>query len=180
MTTLIFEKAKWMADSDGAWLMLNAKNLKTVEQFCQSVKVGKKYQMQIKEHREKRSLDANAYAWALIDKLSEQLNLSPEEVYQTQIRDLGGNSMLQLLHKSDIEKAKRIWHKNGLGWTAEELGISNDKPDYIWLKYYYGSSVFDSKQMSRFIDRIIEECREHGIETLPSAELEALKNAWES
>ena len=40
----------------------------------------------------RRSLDANAYAWALIDKLAAATNLSKVEVYREAIRDIGGVS----------------------------------------------------------------------------------------
>lgn len=49
------------------------------------------YNLEIKEHREKRSLDANAKMWALINEMSLVLHLPPEEIYQGYIPDVGGN-----------------------------------------------------------------------------------------
>ena len=44
---------------------------------------------------------------------------------------------------------------------------------------YYGSSEYDTAQMSRLIELIIAECREQGIETKTPAELAALMEEWE-
>jgi hypothetical protein len=43
---------------------------------------------------------------------------------------------------------------------------------------YYGSSEYDTAQMSRLIDRIVEDCKEQGIETMPQAELDSLLTQW--
>lgn len=62
MTEVTFEKAKWMTDSEGIWLMLQAKESGVVKHFCQSKK-DKQYTARLKEDYGKRSLDANAYMW---------------------------------------------------------------------------------------------------------------------
>lgn len=43
---------------------------------------------------------------------------------------------------------------------------------------WYGSSVYNSKEMSRLVDNIVEECKEHNIETLLPQELESMKASW--
>lgn len=48
-----------------------------------------KLSIEVKPWRKKRSLDANAYCWVLIDKLSERLGESKESIYRKYIRDLG-------------------------------------------------------------------------------------------
>ena len=47
--------------------------------FCYSFKPG---EYDIKKTRKKRSLDANAYAWRLINDISLATRISPEEVYR--------------------------------------------------------------------------------------------------
>ena len=44
---------------------------------------------------------------------------------------------------------------------------------------WYGSSTYDTLQMSRLIDAIAEDCREAGIETMTPQQLDALKSRWE-
>lgn len=48
-----------------------------------------KLSVEAKKYRKKRSLDANAYCWVLINKLAEKLNLKPIEVYRKAIYEVG-------------------------------------------------------------------------------------------
>lgn len=47
----------------------------------QELKDCEKLDIQIKKHREKRSLDANAYYWVLITKFAKKLELSNPEAH---------------------------------------------------------------------------------------------------
>ena len=46
------------------------------------------------------------------------------------------------------------------------------------LQVYYGSSTFDTKEMSVFIDGIVSECHELGIETMTPEQIAAMNAAW--
>ena len=41
-----------------------------------------------------------------------------------------------------------------------------------------GSSEYDTGEMSRFIDGVISECKELGIQTMTPDEIEELKQKW--
>lgn len=41
-----------------------------------------------------------------------------------------------------------------------------------------GSSVYNTKQMSRLIDHVVQDCKAVGIETLTPLELDRLKGDW--
>lgn len=43
---------------------------------------------EIKVKRKKRSLDANAYAWLLLDRIAEAVRLPVVEVYRKELMDL--------------------------------------------------------------------------------------------
>ena len=47
-----------------------------------------------------------------------------------------------------------------------------------WYKVIKGSSEYDTKEMSVFIDGIVQEAEQLGIDTLPPAEIERLKGLW--
>lgn len=126
----------------------------------------------IKKHRNKRSLDANAYAWVLIDKLAERLNTSKAAIYRNAIRDIGGVTEIVCCQNSAVNTLKDLWKRNGLGWQVETLdskisGCTN-------LLLYKGSSVYDSKQMSQLIDSLVQDCKAIGIETRSPEEIESL------
>lgn len=136
----------------------------------------KKYVIEIKQYRKQRSLDANAYCWVLIGKLAEKTGYKKSDIYRNAIREIGGNSETVCVQDKAVDKLCRGWEHNGEGWQTETSQSKLDGCTNVTL--YYGSSVYDTAQMSRLIDSIVEDCRAIGIETMTPNELEALKEAW--
>jgi hypothetical protein len=134
--------------------------------------------VEIKKHRKKRSLDANAYAWALIDKLAEAMSLDKTAVYRETIKDIGGVSEIVCVKEQAAEKLVSAWKTHGIGWQAETFG--SKLKGCVNVTLYYGSSVYDTKQMSLLIDRLVCEAKELGIETLSPEELRRIVGADES
>ena len=137
------------------------------------------YSLVIKEYREKRSLDANAYCWVLIGKLAKVLRLSPLEVYREAIRNIGGNYEVLPVRNEAAAKFREAWESKGLGWICNDIGPSRI-PGYTNHAAYYGSSSYDTEQMSRLIDNIIQDCKALGIETLPPEKLSAILEDWDA
>ena len=131
----------------------------------------------IKPYRKKRSLSVNAYAWVLLDKLSACLGKSKEEIYKEEIRDIGGVSETVCIQIEKAERLKEWWKKRGLGWQVEE--VDSKIKGCVCLTLYAGSSEYDTKQMSILVDRIVQDCKQQGIETLPPAELEHMLGKWD-
>jgi hypothetical protein len=151
-------------------LMQNAADLKKL------LDDGKKLSVEIKQHREKRSLDANAYLWVLCQKLAEVHRTTKELVYRKFIKDVGQFQIVPIKDEA-VEHWIKIWSSNGLGWIAEVLEDSK-LPGYKKVISYYGSSAYDTHEMSVLIDEVVQACKEDGIETLPPHELADLKNEW--
>jgi hypothetical protein len=133
---------------------------------------------EIKEHKEtkRRSLDANAYCWVLLQKISDKLGSSKEEIYRRIIKQKGTFEVIPIKNEA-VDTFINAWQEHGLGWICEIL--RNSKLDgFTNVIAYYGSSTYDTKQMAYFIDYIVEEAKELGIETMTPNELESLKNSW--
>ncbi len=136
----------------------------------------------VAKYRQKRSLDANAYFWVLAQEVAEKLTMSGTkpvtavDVYKQYIKDIGAYEVFPIKEEA-VDKFTAIWRGNGLGWIVEDLGASKIA-GYRNIKCHYGSSVYDSKQMSRLIDMIKADCDELGIETKTPEELEELKSLW--
>lgn len=175
---VLFDKATWMMNADSAWLMLKV-NLRDATAFCDEMKDGKVYEADLKEHRKKRSLDANAYAWTLLGKLANKVGLSKEEVYREFIKDVGGNYEVLPIRNDAVEKWISNWQTKGIGWVCDILGESK-LDGYTNVVTYYGSSTYDSLQMSRLINLIQEDCKQYGIEVMTPAELALLMDGWSS
>ena len=149
----------------------------------QSLDANRQYDLEIKEYRKKRSLDANAYCWVLLDKLSVELSkdgqtVSPEEVYCNLLPHVGGNSKILAIREDAIEAWKEIWSAGRTGWICEDMGPCANLDGYHNIRCFYGSSVYDTRQMSRLIDLVVQECRQLDIETATPAELARLKGEW--
>ena len=132
---------------------------------------------EITRKKKRRSLDANAYAWVLIDKLAEALSMDKSEVYKRAIREIGGTSKIVCIKAKAADELSRIWEKNGLGWQAEQF--PSKIPGCVNLQLHYGSSVYDTKQMSLLIDKLVQDCKALGIETMTDRELSLLLEGWD-
>jgi hypothetical protein len=136
----------------------------------------KKLIAEIKQHRSKRSHEANRYMWALCQKIAESLHTTKEEIYREAIRKVGQFDMIQI-DKKAAESFIQRWNKTGLGWYAETAGNAPMMGNIMVLTYY-GSSTYNTKEMSVLIDYIVDECKRLDIETIPEHELERIKQAW--
>lgn len=132
--------------------------------------------LECKQWRNKRSLDANAYLWVLIDKIAQKTRQKPVDVYRHAIKEIPGNSTLVCVQDKAKDVLQQQWQAKGLGWQTEELKSKIEGCTNIVL--YYGSSVYNTTQMSLLIDNICEDARDLGIDTLTPYELEGMKNAW--
>ena len=137
----------------------------------------KAYDLTVKEHRKKRSLDANAYAWVLIGKLADAMRVPPTVVYNNAIQNIGGNYEVIPIREEAVEKFKEVWTKQGLGWPCVDMGPSKIQ-GYRNLRAYYGSSTYDTRQMSMLIDALIQDCKALDIETLSDEKLSAMMEGW--
>ena len=73
-----FDAARVTPDGE---LCLKVKNLPAARQFVLSMK-NRTYTCEVKEQHKKRSLDANAMYWSMVNSLSEVTRVSPEEIYR--------------------------------------------------------------------------------------------------
>lgn len=120
----------------------------------------------IKEFKEKRSLDQNAYAWKLITEIGNVLRKSKEEVYLQMLKDYGQGEIVSILSSINPKGYFKYYEEIG-------TGVVNNK-EFTHYKIYKGSSEFDRKEMSIFIDGIVQECKQLGIETLTPVEIARL------
>lgn len=142
-------------------------------QAVSSLEDGKTYTVEIKDKKEKRSREANAYAWVLLGRLAEKLHISKEDIYRELIKNIGGNSEIVCVQNKAVERLCDGWERNGIGWVTDTMESKIDGCTNVIL--YYGSSTYDTVQMHRLIALIVQECEQQGIETLTPEELARLK-----
>lgn len=140
--------------------------------------MGKDLTVNMKQWRKKRSLDANAFFWATVGDIAAKLRIPSDEIYREMIRDIGGNYIIVPIPLEEVETWQRNWRGKGLGWICEGLGYS--KIDgYENQICYYGSSTYNSEQMSRLCELAAEEAEAQGIKPkLTAAERQAAIELW--
>lgn len=131
---------------------------------------------EIKEHKQKRSLNANSYCWVLLGKIADAIGSTKEEVYREYIIHKGIYRIITIDEKA-ADTFIAVWQDKGLGWVCEKSTSQNE--GFIDVVAYYGTSTYNTKQMAHFIDYVVEEAKHLEIETLPPRELERLKTLWE-
>lgn len=122
---------------------------------------GKEIEITIKKASRLRSLDANALAWTIIDRIAEKSGYKKNEVYRNAIRDIGGVSTIVCARSDAAETLCRKWQYKGLGWQAEPF--ESKIPGCTNATLYYGSSTYDTAQMSRLIDSLKQDAESYGI-----------------
>lgn len=135
-----------------------------------------KLSIEVKPFKARRSLDANAYCWVLIDKIAENQGVSKEEVYRESIKNIGGNSEIVCVKNEAVDRLCEGWRRNGIGWQTDTFPSKIDGCTNVIL--YYGSSVYDSKQMSLLLDNIIQDCNALGIQTETPEMIAKIKSLW--
>ena len=123
---------------------------------------------EVKEYHPKRSLNANAYAWALIGQIADVLRKSKEEVYFEMLKAYGQSEFVSVRSDIDVRGYFKYYEEYGKGHVEGR--------EFTHYKVYKGSSEFDSREMSILLDGIIQEAKAQGIETITPAEKERMLN----
>lgn len=128
------------------------------------------YDVKIDKHREKRSLNANAYLWKLVTEIGNILNKSKEEVYLQMLIDYGQSEMVSILSEIEVKGYFKYYKLAG-------TSILNGK-EFNHYKIYKGSSEYDTKEMSILLNGVVQEAKNLGIKTKDDIELERLLEEW--
>ena len=148
---------------------------------------GKELDVEIKVHRENRSLDANAYYWVLVGQLAEANHLSRTEMHNRLLAEygtekIGPDGALSWAVKPlsfDWTKSEDEHYRFAEAFVnvTDDSGTTERAALYWVLK---GSHEYNTKEMSRLIDGTVSEAKEAGIETLTPDELEHMKLNWKT
>jgi len=148
-------------------------NERSALQQIDSIKDCEKLSIKAVKHRNKRSLDSNAYAWVLMQKIAEAVNSDRWSVYLEMLKKYSREFTFVICKEHAVDKLKELYR------TCIDLGEVNvNGQEGHQIQVFFGSSTFDTKAMSVFIDGIVSECKELEIETIPPDELERMKAAW--
>lgn len=168
--------AKWMMDNTGAWVSFQVPTPVEARGICESMTQGERYTLEIKKFRKKRSKNANDYLWELCTQMSQELAksslyVSKEDIYRKHIKIAGRCDFVAVPDKA-VDSLIQGWKCQGIGWFAEVVDFIPGKEIQGCKKVclYYGSSTYDTAEMSRLLGSVIQEAQDMGIETLTDSE----------
>lgn len=142
-----------------------------LKRYTELLKNGE-YEIVVKRKSKKRTIDANNYFWCLLDSLAAATGIRKEEIYRNYIKDIGGNNQTVCVKNEAVKRLCEGWQHNGLGWVTDTFESKIKGCTNVIL--YYGSSTYDTRQMSRLINLAVEDARMFDIETLAPHEIERL------
>ena len=148
-----------------------------VEVFRQKFLPGMEYELKLV--RKKRSLDANAFCWKLCTEIGNAVGESKEEVYRDAIGHVGVYEVLQFNDTPNksrfdaMQTFKQKWALNGEGWLVKTLDAEK-----CVIQAYYGSSRYNTKEMSVLIDYLVRSAHDLDIHLLTDADIDLLKKEW--
>lgn len=167
--------------SGKAMLTLEINEKWAVKQAYDDLISAEKLSIQIDKYRDKRTLEANRYMWKLCGELAEKLSddktkHTKESVYRKAIKEIGVWADDEI-EPDKVQWRRTAWEQIGTGWITERVDFTADGSKEI-IRFYYGSSRYNKKQMSRLIDNIVQDCEALGIQTKTPDEIERLKSLW--
>ena len=151
-------------------LELSVNEVNDFKQLVDDLKDKEKLSIDIKQHREKRSLNANNYAWKLITEIANILRASKDEIYLCMLRRYGQSELISVLSHIPIEHYVKYFEEAGESTLNGKL--------FKHYRVYKGSSEFDSREMAIFIDGIISEAKSLNIQTETPNQIAEMKARW--
>jgi hypothetical protein len=143
---------------------------KTALDMVDTLREYDKLAVKIDRYKAKRSLNANAYAWLLIGKIADSTRSSKEEVYLKMLKDYGQSDLVSVLAHIPVACYFKYYEEAGESTLNGKL--------FKHYRVYKGSSEFDTREMSIFIDGIVSEAKNLGIETMTPNEIAKMKDLW--
>ena len=142
------------------------------ELIIQLVKLPDEKKYEIKEYKEKRSLNANNYYWELVTQLANILRMDKEELHFVLLQKYGQSEMISVVADVDMKDYLKYYTEAGESTLNGKL--------FKHYKVYKGSSEMNRKEMSILINGLVDECKRQGIETRSPEEVKSLLERWDN
>lgn len=136
----------------------------------------KRYEVDIKEYKSKRTLQQNSYLWALITEITKAQNggIANQDnitaTYCNLLEKANAKFEFILCSPDAIKEFKKRFRAIRINGTVIIKTV-----EYTQLQVFYGSSTMNTKEMSNLIDCVLDYAYEVGIEDIDNYWQEILK-----
>lgn len=169
MRRLVSKFFRWSADQSGQWLMVRTPAAREV---VESLDPDKVYAVEIKEKKKKRSLDQNALYWAVLTQVARKLNISNPRCHNLMLRRYGvperyGDQAVYVVLPDTEEASEKAAEAETYHLKpTSQVKAGKDGNNYRTYLLLRGSSTYDSSEMSRLVNGMLDEAKELGIEMI--------------
>ena len=139
--------------------------------------------VEVKQWRERRSLDANGYYWALLSQCADALKISKTRAHNLMLRRYGVvermDDQLVYLVLPESEDAEETALEADAYHIKPTSQVKKGKDGRMFRTYLLlrGSSSYDSREFSALLNGLVDECKHLGIETRSQEELNSMLEA---
>lgn len=126
--------------------------------------------LKVDKHRERRSINANNYAWALLTEIGNVMRLNKDDVYFLMLKRYGQSEMISVKDGIPIGDYVKYCERAGESWLNGTL--------FKHYRVYKGSSEFTKEEMAVFLDGVVQEAQDLNIDTRTPDEIAKLKDLW--
>ena len=165
--------ASFLPTGDIGLLITVPREYKTqLDELNKLLELDKVKTVEVKQFREKRSLDANAALWKMLSMMAEKLGTDKDTLYLDYLQKYGVFTHV-IVKPNAVDRIKSEWR------TVVELGeVTINGKTGIQLQCYFGSSQLDSKEFSVLLQGVIDEAKELGIEFISKEDFNRMMNEW--
>lgn len=129
------------------------------EGFIPDLDLSKTYDIEIKEHKSKRSIEANRMLWGILQQIKDVTDNDLMDLYISVLEKADAKHDFLMVLPETLEQLKKVFR----AVKVLEYREYNGKQMAV-VKAYIGSSKFNTKEMSLLIDKAIQVASENGID----------------
>ena len=169
MRRLVSKFFRWSADQSGQWLSIRTP---AAREIIESLDPNKVYSVEIKEKKKKRSLDQNALYWVVLTQVARKLGISNPRCHNLMLRRYGvperygDQAVYVVLPDTDEASEKAAEAETYHLKPTSQVKAGKDGNNYRTYLLLRGSSTYDSSEMSRLVNGVLDEAKELGIEMI--------------
>lgn len=114
----------------------------------------------IYKYRKKRSLGHNRLFWDMCNYLADHINeplITADIIYKDLVRNYGVSTIYPVSDDM-LDMIIKDWESRGDGWLTRKLRKSHLDGNFTNVKFWFGSSIYNSKQFWRLVEGLKSMC----------------------
>lgn len=151
-------------------LKLNGADLRKIQPLTSE----KVLDVELSLHREKRSKNANNLLWECIGRIGKSIGADKMEIYLRLLKSYGKFTYICVKPEA-VEAVKKQWRDTEIIGNVVINGQSA-----VQLLCYFGSSTYNTEEMSHLLEGTISEMKQMGIETPEEEDIRLAVERWEN